>query len=215
MRDYEVVYIFRSTFSPEEVEAKLEPFHALITDGGQGEVTAVVQWGKRQLAYPIDKQTTGHYVVAQFTAEPERLAELERVLKLQDDLLRYLVVLSEGELPLPETMHQSREVTGGEPAAPAADAPVADAPAAEGSAPAGEGDSAAAEEGTPTTGDEAQEVATAGSDDGTGEDSTGDDSTGDDGADKGGADERGAGADVAEAATDEKAADVDTAEGEA
>ncbi len=135
MRDYEIVYIFRSTFSPEEIESKLEPYHALITAGG-GEITAVVQWGKRQLAYPIDKQTTGHYVVAQFTAEPDRLAELERVLKLQDDLIRYLVVLSEGELPLPETMHQSREVVGAD----------ATAPAAEGEGPAAEGGEASAAE---------------------------------------------------------------------
>lgn len=139
MRDYEIVYIFRSTFSPEEIESKLEPYHALITAGG-GEITAVVQWGKRQLAYPIDKQTTGHYVVAQFTAEPDRLAELERVLKLQDDLIRYLVVLSEGELPLPETMHQSREVVGAD----------ATAPAAEGEGPAAEGGEASAAE-TPET----------------------------------------------------------------
>lgn len=176
MRDYEIVYIFRSTFSPEEIEAKLEPYHALITDGG-GEITAVVQWGKRQLAYPIDKQTTGHYVVAQFTVEPDRLAELERVLKLQDDLIRYLVVLSEGELPLPETMHQSREVTGADTAASAAEgegsaAEGAEAPAAEtaetpaadaaeddaAAEPEGEGVEAAAEEAATEDGTEAADA---------------------------------------------------------
>ncbi len=104
MRDYEIVYIFRSSFTAEEIEAKLERYHALITEGDRGEITAVVQWGKRQLAYPIQKQSGGHYVVAQFRAEPEVLTGLERVLKLEDDLLRYLVVLSEGELPLPVAM---------------------------------------------------------------------------------------------------------------
>ena len=71
-----------------------------------GEVTAVVMWGKRHLAYPIEKQTSGYYVVAQFTARPDPLTELERVLKLEDDLLRYLVVLREGDLPLPDSAVQ-------------------------------------------------------------------------------------------------------------
>ena len=106
MRDYEIVYIFRSNFSSDEIEAKLERYHSIITAGGMGEVTAVVLWGKRHLAYPIEKQTSGYYVVAQFTARPDPLTELERVLKLEDDLLRYLVVLREGDLPLPDSAVQ-------------------------------------------------------------------------------------------------------------
>ncbi|MCG8468222.1 MAG: 30S ribosomal protein S6 [Gemmatimonadetes bacterium] len=148
MRDYEIVYIFRSTFSPEEVETKLERYHGILTDGGGGEISALVQWGRRQLAYPIDKQTNGHYVVAQFTARPERLAELERVLKLEDDLLRYLVVLSEGEMPLPEAIAPT-PTPGAAPdgAAPATtdEKPEAKEAAAEGDA-AGDDESAAATE---------------------------------------------------------------------
>jgi len=104
MREYEIVYIFRSNFTPEEIEAKLERYHALLTGGGKGEITAVEQWGKRPLAYPIEKQTNGYYVVAQFTTDPAAISELERVLKLEEDLLRYLIVLSEGELPIPGSM---------------------------------------------------------------------------------------------------------------
>ena len=106
MRDYEIVYIFRSDFSSDEIEAKLERYHSIITEGGMGEVTAVVMWGKRHLTYPIEKQTSGYYVIAQFTARPNPLTELERVLKLEDDLLRYLVVLREGDLPLPDSAVQ-------------------------------------------------------------------------------------------------------------
>lgn len=104
MREYEIVYIFRSNFTPEEIEAKLERYHAILTDGGRGEITAVEMWGKRQLAYPIDRQPNGTYVVAQFTTDPAAISELERVLKLEEDLLRYLIVLSEGELPIPGSM---------------------------------------------------------------------------------------------------------------
>ena len=102
MRDYEIVYIFRVSLTPEEIEAKLKRYHAIIADDGSGEVTASVHWGKRQLAYPIQKQPNGYYVVAQFTSAPDALQELERVLKLEDDLLRYLIVIREHPWPLPD-----------------------------------------------------------------------------------------------------------------
>lgn len=109
MRDYEIVYIFRSSFTAEEVDAKLERYHSSIAGEDRGEVTALEHWGKRQLAYPIRNETNGYYVVAQFTADPAVLSELERVLKLEEDLLRYLIVLSEGELPVPPSMQEDEE----------------------------------------------------------------------------------------------------------
>lgn len=102
MRDYEIVYIFRASLTSEDIEAKLKRFHAIIADDGPGEVTASVHWGKRQLAYPIQKQPNGYYVVARFTSSPDPLRELERVLKLEDDLLRYLIVIQEHPWPLPD-----------------------------------------------------------------------------------------------------------------
>lgn len=122
MREYEIVYIFRSNFTPEEIEAKLERYHGILTSDGSGEITAVEQWGKRQLAYPISKQPNGYYVVAQFTADPATLPALERVLTLEEDLLRYLIVLSEGELPIPGSMHSVMDdrVGPGTPSAQAA-----------------------------------------------------------------------------------------------
>ncbi|MDP2469910.1 MAG: 30S ribosomal protein S6 [Candidatus Palauibacterales bacterium] len=101
MRDYEVVYIFKSSLTTDEIEARLEGYHARILAGEGSEITAVEHWGKRQLAYPIDRNDNGYYVVTQFTASPTVLPEFERALKLDDDLLRHLVVLSEGELPVP------------------------------------------------------------------------------------------------------------------
>jgi small subunit ribosomal protein S6 len=101
MRDYEVVYIFKSSLTTEEIEARLEGYHAKILASDGSEITAVEHWGKRQLAYPIDRNDNGYYVVTQFTASPTVLPDYERVLKLDEDLLRHLVVLSEGELPMP------------------------------------------------------------------------------------------------------------------
>ena len=101
MRDYEVVYIFKSSLGTEEIESRVQTYHEKILAGSDAEITAVVHWGKRELAYPIDKDRNGYYVVAQFSAPPDVLPAFERVLKLDDDLLRHLVVISEGELPTP------------------------------------------------------------------------------------------------------------------
>jgi small subunit ribosomal protein S6 len=96
VREYEIVYIFDSVLTEDQVNEKLERYHRHITDG-DGEVTAVDHWGKRQLAYPIRKKSSGYYVVVQFTAPTEGLPEMERTLKLDEELVRYLIVLSEGE----------------------------------------------------------------------------------------------------------------------
>jgi small subunit ribosomal protein S6 len=97
MRNYEVVYIFHPALEEGDVDDRLERFHGLVTGTDGAEVTEVDHWGVRQLAYRIDDQTQGYYAVAQFTAEPDSLREFERILKLDEQLLRYLVVLSEGE----------------------------------------------------------------------------------------------------------------------
>jgi small subunit ribosomal protein S6 len=96
MRLYEVVYILDPALLEDAVTAKLDKFHALATSQG-GEVAAVDQWGVRQLAYPIKKLGSGYYVVAQFTAASEALPEFERLLKLDEEVIRYLLVLNEGE----------------------------------------------------------------------------------------------------------------------
>ena len=101
MRLYEIVYIFDATLDEDSVNKKLEKFHPLVV-GKSGEVVAVDHWGTRQMAYPVKKQNTGFYVVAQVRAETDGLLEFERVLGLDAELLRYLIVLNEGE---PTTGH--------------------------------------------------------------------------------------------------------------
>jgi small subunit ribosomal protein S6 len=101
VRDYEVVYIFDSAVTEEAIAEKLDRFHGLVAGDGRGEITAVDHWGKRQLAYPIRKKPNGYYVVAQFRTAPESLPEFERALKLDEDVLRYLIVLHEGEPTAP------------------------------------------------------------------------------------------------------------------
>lgn len=97
MKDYEVVYIFHPALDEDGVNTKLERFHQEVEGPEGAQVTEVDHWGVRQLAYPIGDQTQGYYVVAQFTTDPTLLPEFERIVGLEEELLRYLVVLSEGE----------------------------------------------------------------------------------------------------------------------
>jgi small subunit ribosomal protein S6 len=96
VKDYEVVYIFDTQVPEERIAEKLDRFHQLLTANGGGEVTAVDHWGRRQLSYPIRKRHNGYYVIAQFRSIADSLPEFERLLKLDEELIRYLVVLNEG-----------------------------------------------------------------------------------------------------------------------
>lgn len=109
MKDYEIVYIFDSALPEENVGQKLERFHGMLTGVDGAEVTAVDEWGKRQLAYPIANKTSGYYVVAQLRTDVGQLPEFERALKLDDEVLRYLIVLHEGEPTAPMSI-ATREV---------------------------------------------------------------------------------------------------------
>ena len=94
---YETVYIFDSALDEPAINEKLERFHALISTGGKGTLTNVAHWGKRTLAYPLKKRDTGYYVVAQFEAAGGLLPEYERAVKLDESVLRFMVVVNEGE----------------------------------------------------------------------------------------------------------------------
>jgi small subunit ribosomal protein S6 len=96
---YEVVYIFDPTLDEETINSKLSHFHSLIQSPG-AEPPAVNHWGKRTLSYQIKRRDTGYYVVATFATEPTTLPEFERALKLDEGLLRHLLVLND-EPPTP------------------------------------------------------------------------------------------------------------------
>jgi small subunit ribosomal protein S6 len=97
-RRYEVVYLFDSALEEPAINERLARFHALL---GPAAPVTVNHWGKRTLAYRIKRHDTGYYVVAQFEAEPLVLPEFERAIKLDEGVVRFLVVLMEGEAPAP------------------------------------------------------------------------------------------------------------------
>lgn len=90
MRKYEVMYIVRPDLEQEAVQAVVDKFQGIIQNGG-GEVTKQDVMGKRRLAYEINKIRDGVYVLVNFTATPEVVAELERILKITDEVIRYLI----------------------------------------------------------------------------------------------------------------------------
>ncbi|MFQ6097636.1 MAG: 30S ribosomal protein S6 [Armatimonadota bacterium] len=96
-RPYEVVYIFDSALEEPEINERLERFHVLLKTPEVPEpVMAVSHWGRRSLAYPIAGRDVGYYVVTQFETTPEALPEFERLIKLDEQVLRHLLVVNEG-----------------------------------------------------------------------------------------------------------------------
>ncbi len=95
MREYELYLIIDADAEDESVEAIVERVTQLISAGDgetTGEVIKVNSRGKRRLAYPIKNKLEGHDVIFDFHTPPQALTELERVLKLDEQVLRYLVV---------------------------------------------------------------------------------------------------------------------------
>lgn len=74
------------------VSAALDRVTRIVSDAG-GTVGTVDRWGRRRLAFEIDRQHEGYYVVAEFTADPGVIGELERTLHLADEVLRFKVVV--------------------------------------------------------------------------------------------------------------------------
>jgi small subunit ribosomal protein S6 len=100
-RRYETVYIFDSALDEPAINEKLGRFHALLTKEGKGTLTNVSHWGKRTMAYKLKKKETGYYVVAEFSTAGDLLPEYERAVKLDESVLRYLVVEAAKEQPKP------------------------------------------------------------------------------------------------------------------
>lgn len=91
MRDYEVLVIFDPDLEERTVAPTLDKFLTVITNDG-GSVEKVDVWGRRSLAYEINKKREGIYAVLDLTCEPATVAELDRQLGLNESILRTKVV---------------------------------------------------------------------------------------------------------------------------
>lgn len=97
MRDYELVFIISPEVPEEEVPATIEKVSGFVSGQG-GEVREVERWGRRRLAYPIQRHVEGNYVVTQIKLDPHQVAPLEASLELNEEVIRHLLVrVEEGQ----------------------------------------------------------------------------------------------------------------------
>lgn len=88
--NYEAVVIFSVKNGEDKISALVEKFKALIE--ANGTLDSVDEWGKRKLAYPINYENEGYYVLYSFASEPEFPAEFERIINITDDAVRTMVI---------------------------------------------------------------------------------------------------------------------------
>ena len=108
---YENVFIARQDISATQVDALADAFTTLLTENG-GPVGKRAYWGLRNLSFRIKKNRKGHYVLLNIEAPPAALAEMERTMRINEDILRYLTIrvdeLEEG----PSAVMQGRSREG-------------------------------------------------------------------------------------------------------
>jgi len=140
MRHYEIVFIVHPDQS-EQVPAMIDRYRTMVTGQG-GRIHRLEDWGRRQLAYPIQKVHKAHYVLMNLECGRETLTELEHAFKFNDAVLRHLVVATSEAVVTPSPMmkeEKSRSLMGGkdgERAERTADRPPGDAVPQPAAAPA-------------------------------------------------------------------------------
>jgi len=91
MNKYEILFIIDNSAADEAKEAIIAKMSSLITDNA-GSVEKVDKWGAKKLAYPINYKNEGYYVLMNFECAPELIAEMERQLRINDQIMRHMVI---------------------------------------------------------------------------------------------------------------------------
>src|SRR5260370_29275570 len=108
MRIYEELFIIKPDAPEEEIDQIIEQMKTVITTPG-GTIDKVDKWGKRRLAYRVDKHREGSYVFIQFTCAPETVKELERRLRVTDSVIKFLTVRIDETLKRLDKRRKHRE----------------------------------------------------------------------------------------------------------
>ena len=96
MNKYEAMYILEADQTEEAIAAEVEKFNTLITNSG-AQLEETKLWGKRRLAYPINYKNDGYYVLLHFASDAQFPTELERNFKINEHVIRYMVIRLEDE----------------------------------------------------------------------------------------------------------------------
>lgn len=110
-RPYELIFIVKPDVGEDTIQAAIQKTTGVVGES-KGEMLTIDEWGKRKLAYPIEKCTEGHYVYLKFTALPEAINEIERLLKLNEQVIRYLTVKLDPRKMAPAIEEDTEEDTG-------------------------------------------------------------------------------------------------------
>jgi small subunit ribosomal protein S6 len=121
-REYELVYVVRPDVADADVEAIRERTSRIIGER-KGHVLRVDDWGKRKLAYEIQKFNKGHYVLFNFLSDPEVVNEVERTLRIDDTILRFLTVKRGDRVEVDARIAEEARRASLPPAPPSVDAP--------------------------------------------------------------------------------------------
>src|SRR5689334_4631003 len=124
MRIYEELFIVKPDAPEEEVDSYVEQLRTQLTTAG-ATVDKVEKWGKRRLAYRVDKYREGSYVLLQFTAGPESVKELERRLRVADMVLKFITVRIDETLKRLDKRKKQRDKRAAKRATSAPAAPAA------------------------------------------------------------------------------------------
>jgi small subunit ribosomal protein S6 len=98
MRLYELTVIFDSALDESTIQGEIDKIESLIVESG-GKMHRLDRWGVKRLAYLIKNRNQGYYVFFLFEADPGATAQVEKSLRLSEHVIRYLTVLSPGEIP--------------------------------------------------------------------------------------------------------------------
>ncbi len=116
LRTYELVMILQPNLEEEALDAAVDTLRQVVVDNG-GEVVRIESMGRRRLAYEIQKFREGHYVLMYLKLENPTILELDRRLKLSNDVIRHLLVrLDEELMPDPEAPAEAQQESEAEPA---------------------------------------------------------------------------------------------------
>ena len=96
MKNYELMFVIKPTLTEEEMKAGIETVKNYVTTTG-GEIAVNKDIGIRKLAYEIDKQKRGYYYVSYLSASPDSITEIERQLRINEDILRFITIKYESK----------------------------------------------------------------------------------------------------------------------
>lgn len=90
MKKYETIFIINPEVDEEVIQSLIEKVKAIVEKNGS--VESVDEWGKRKLAYEVQGFREGHYVLMNFTAETSIPAEMDRVFKITENIIRHIII---------------------------------------------------------------------------------------------------------------------------